>query len=110
MRLVDVYRNLNRACWSVRENRRVVDHVESIALYDVRFHVSEAAQQRAIRVGQRAVMAWASGHVIDAPLQGSSTRITFDPFDEPIFMMEEWPIYSASLVHFDRHGRCWGVL
>jgi len=110
VRRVDVYRNLNRACWSVRENRRVVDHVDSIALYDVRFHVSEAARQRVLRLGQRAVMAWASGIVIDAPLQRSSERIKFDPFEGPDFMMGEWPVHEANLIHFDRHGRCWGVL
>ncbi|MGU3339438.1 hypothetical protein ACLBXJ_15585 [Methylobacterium mesophilicum] len=110
MSRVDVYRNLNRACWSVRENRRVVDHVVEIALYDVKFHVSEAARQRVLRLGQRAVLAWASGIIIDAPLQQSSDRIKFDPFEGPHFMVGEWPVHEASLVHFLADGSCWGVL
>lgn len=108
--MTEVYRNLNRRCWSVREGGLVVAHVDATCLYAVTFHVSEAARQRAIRLRQRAVLAWAKGKLIDAPLQESSERITFDPFTGPHFEMGDFIIKEASLVHFLADGSCWGVL
>ncbi|ARO54051.1 hypothetical protein B2G69_07765 [Methylorubrum zatmanii] len=108
--MTDVYRNRVRRVWSVRESGLVVAHVDAVCLYDVSFHVSEAARQRAIRLGQRAVLAFARGKLIDAPLQGSSELITFDPFTGPHFEMGDFIIKEASLVHFLADGSCWGVL
>ncbi len=108
--MTEVYRNLNKRCWSVREGGLVVAHVDATCMRQVSFHVSEAARQRAIRLRQRAVMAWAKGTLFEAPLQGSSELITFDPFDGPDFMRGDWPVREASLVHFLADGTCWGVL
>ncbi|TXN04805.1 hypothetical protein FV219_10505 [Methylobacterium sp. WL122] len=107
--MTDVYRNRVRRVWSVCESGLVVAHVDAVCLYDVTFIVSEAARQRALRKGQRAVMAWARGRLIDAPLQASSMRVSFDPFAGPSFMIDDWPIREASLVHFTPTG-CWAVL
>lgn len=109
MSRVDVYRNLTKRCWSVRENGKVVDHVEAIALEDVSFRVSEAARQRVLRLGQRAVLAWATGLVTDTPMQPGSERIKFDPFEMETFRSGTTPVFWMSLAHFDRNGRCWGV-
>nr|USU31531.1 hypothetical protein NG677_19755 [Methylobacterium sp. OTU13CASTA1] len=108
--MTEIYRNLNKACWSVREGGIVVAHVDAACMRQVSFHVSEAARQRAIRLRQRAVLAWARGTLFEAPLQGSSERIRFNPFDGAHFEMGDFIVTEASLVHFLADGTCWGVL
>ncbi|MCJ2040952.1 hypothetical protein MKK55_18655 [Methylobacterium sp. J-059] len=108
--MTEVYRNLNRRKWSIREGGRVVGHVDVCCLRDVSFHVSVAARQRAIRIGQRAVMAWARGVLCEAHRWPSAERIRFSPFEGPSFMAGEFEIDSAKLVFFDADGTCWGIL
>ena len=108
--MTEVYRNLNKRSWSVREGGRVVAHVDALAMRDVSFHVSEAARQRALRLGQRAVMAWAKGVLCEAHRWPSAERIRFDPFEGPDFMAGDIEVVSAHLVFFDADGSCWGIL
>lgn len=107
--MTDVYRNRVRRVWSVRESGLVVAHVDAVCLYDVTFIVSEAARQRTLRTRHRAVLAWARGRLIEAPMQASSMRVRFDPYAGPSFMIDDWPIERANLVHFTPDG-CWAVL
>ena len=65
--MTDVYRNLTRRVWSVREGGRVVEHVAEIALADVRLIVQPGGRAAVIRSGHRCVHAWARG-----------TRIAFE--------------------------------
>ena len=57
----DLYRNLTRGCWSLRQGGRVVGHAAAAALADVSLHASEPARQRFLRTGHRTVHAWARG-------------------------------------------------
>ncbi|KOX59655.1 MULTISPECIES: hypothetical protein [unclassified Methylobacterium] len=109
--MTDVYRNLVRRDWSVREGGLVVGHVPTIALSDVRFMVSEAARQRTLRLRQRAVMAWATGTRCDAPRYPSAIRVRFDPYAGPHFTTEDGTVVlRANLVHFLEDATCWAVL
>jgi len=65
---VRVYRNLNNGLISVQRkiDKRwpVVGHIDSCVLRDVRFHVSEASRQRAIRENCKNVHAWGEGLLV----------------------------------------------
>jgi hypothetical protein len=108
---IDVYRNLVRRAWSVREGGRVVGHEPVVTLRDVRFVVSEAARQRTLRLRQRAVMAWATGTRCDAPRYPSAIRVRFNPYAGPNFTTPDGTVVlRASLVHFMEDATCWAVL
>ncbi|MBK3398511.1 MULTISPECIES: hypothetical protein [Methylobacterium] len=108
---IDVYRNLVRRAWSIREAGLVVGHEQAVALRDVRFVVSEAARQRTLRLRQRAVMAWATGTRCEAPRYPSAIRVRFDPYAGPNFTTEDGTVVlRASLVRFEEDGSCWCVL
>jgi len=97
---VDVYRNLHTGLWSIRHRGRVVMHASRVLLRDVRFVVSEAGRQRALRTGQRNVHAVARGVV--AALEGPrpaalADRVTYNPFRGPDFVrVATWGTITAA--------------
>ncbi|MCJ2040853.1 hypothetical protein MKK55_18140 [Methylobacterium sp. J-059] len=106
----DVYRNLSRACWSVRVKNRVVGHVPSLVLRDVRFVVSLAGVRR-IRLRQaREVIAYARGVPAESGLPIGALQVRFCPYRSTDFTLPDGaPIRAAALVHFASDGSCWAV-
>lgn len=58
---VEVYKNLHRDGWSLRQDGLVVAHASAVMLKDVRFVVRKGGWLRAHREGRRNVHAWARG-------------------------------------------------
>ena len=56
-----VYYNLHKKCYSVRQNGRVVDHAESVVLGDCRFLVQPAGRDKVRRTGVKNVHATVTG-------------------------------------------------
>ena len=61
-----VYYNLHKKCYSVRQNGRVVDHADSVVLTDCRFLVQPAGREKVRRTGVKNVHASVTGVVIPA--------------------------------------------
>lgn len=63
---VQVYRNLTRQCWSIRnkQTRRVIHHAPAVLLKDCRFVVSAAGRERVRRERRKYVHAWVEGELI----------------------------------------------
>jgi hypothetical protein len=105
---VFVYRNLHRKCYSVKSVRtgRVIAHVDSIDLIDVRFKVSEAGRQRVLKTKQKNVHAGVVGYIADVSLLCQSSKVTYNPyrFDSFIRKDNEMPIYEAKIAHIDASG------
>ena len=55
MKRVQVYYNIRRGDYSVRQSGRVIDHVESIILRDVRFNVAPAGRDKVRETGVKNV-------------------------------------------------------
>ena len=94
--MTDVYRNLARRCWSVREGGRVIEHVAEIALRDVRLIVQPGGRATVIRTGTRSVHAYARGTRI--PFEGvpsGSIQVGYNPFEAEIFTFR--PGFSKAL-------------
>lgn len=105
---VDVYFNLHRKCWSVRDRktRRVVAHVDHIVLSDVSFRVSAAGNARVRREGKKNVHAFARGTVAEDQLRffvEDTALVTYNPYKFTTFVDAEngWPIYGAAFASFD---------
>lgn len=101
---VQVYRNLNRDCWSVlgKSTRRVIHHAQAVALRDVRFTVGERSRQRAIRRKRRNVNAWVEGYLValDADVCRPAEPmlcVTYRPFEAGHFfrVSDREPVAAA---------------
>ena len=67
MKRVQVYYNIRRGDYSVRQSGRVIDHVDSIALSDVRFNVAPAGRDKVRATGVKNVHATVTGYIVDNP-------------------------------------------
>ncbi|KQU21807.1 hypothetical protein ASG63_22820 [Methylobacterium sp. Leaf94] len=107
----DVYRNLNTACWSIRERGRVVGHAVALTLRDVRFVVSAAGCARIRARRQREVVACARGVLVEsAAVPAGAQRVRFDPYLASAFTLPDGsPIAAAALVVFLADGSCWAA-
>ena len=63
MRRVQVYYNIRRGDYSVRQSGRVIDHVDRIVLRDCRFNVAPAGRDKVRATGVKNVHATVSGYV-----------------------------------------------
>jgi hypothetical protein len=98
---VDVYFNLHRKVWSVRDRktRRVIAHVDKIMLANVTFKVSAAGNARVRAEGRKNVHAFARGRVVD--LAGgkvfNGVPITYNPYKHTTFVTKDFesPVAGA---------------
>ena len=87
MKRVQVYWNLHRQCYSVRQSGRVIDHVDSIVLGDVRFNVAPAGRDKVRATGVKNVHATVSGYVVDNPKQAiPEDFVSYNPFKYDSFV------------------------
>ena len=63
MKRVQVYYNIRRGDYSVRQSGRVIDHVDSIVLRDVRFNVAPAGRDKVRETGVKNVHATVTGKI-----------------------------------------------
>lgn len=98
----EVYKNLHKGMWSLRENnkgkRKVVGHYDSIMLTNVTFHVSENGKKRVRKTKVKNVHAYIAGHLISAEAnnfsehmltQMSLFEITYDPYKHDNFVFKK---------------------
>ena len=122
----NVYYNLHKKCYSVREQGLVADHVDSIVLKDCRFNVAPAGQAKVRRTGVKNVHATVSG-IIRFQMEkyfeeyGDFESITYNPFKYDTFVRLLWlyedsppivePVHGANHVLLlpNREIRAWGI-
>ena len=63
MKRVQVYYNIRRGDYSVRQSGRVIDHVDTIILRDCRFNVAPAGRDKVRATGVKNVHATVSGYI-----------------------------------------------
>ena len=101
MMRVQVYYNLHKKCLSVRQRGKVIDHVSMISLQDATFHVQPAGRRRVIEEKRKNVHAYVSGErVAVASYDGSSERITYNPYKNKTFVSVETglPVHKKDIV------------
>jgi hypothetical protein len=96
---VFVYWNLHKKCWSVRDQktRKVIQHLDQIALTDCHFKVSEAGRQRVIRERRKNVHAGVEGYLapwITALDGGRKAR--YNPYETETFEVEGQPLLHSA--------------
>ena len=105
----NVYYNLHKKCYSVREQGLVADHVDSIVLKDCRFNVAPAGQAKVRRTGVKNVHATVSG-IIRFQMEkyfeeyGDFESITYNPFKYDTFVRLLWLYEDSPPVVEPVHG------
>lgn len=106
---VQVYRNLHKDCWSVRQGNKVRCHTPYVALEDCTFPVSEKTRQRVITEKKKYVHAMVKGtpcdpmkipHQPDLSLPTLAHPISYNPYKLGYFywVKNETEIKSAAFV------------
>jgi len=112
---VFIYWNIRKKCWSVRDckTRKVIHHLEFLALSDCTFKVSEAGRQRVIREQRKNVHFGVEGTLIDmfTPLVKLGRQVRYNPYKQSTFTSDDKPVSSANLCMFfeDREVRAVGL-
>lgn len=109
----DIYRNLIRSCWSVREGGRVIAHVPAIVLADVAMVVQPGARARLIRTGRREVHAFCRGTLANIEgVPAGAVEIGYSPWHAPHFTSRPGfsKVLACRLIVFTNTGKAWALL
>ena len=126
---VEVYRNLHKNCWSVRDNKtgRVLTHVDEIHLKNADLIVRPAGREKVLREKRKNVHAFAKGEVaasIQYQVEGwkltkdnylvkkekvsayDATQIVYNPYKYNSFVYadSEEPIFHAERIYLNNRG------
>ena len=88
---VEVYKNLSRDCYSVRQGGIVRFHTHAICLKDVEYKVSEAGRQRVLREKRKNVHAVVKGTIVHSrelwfeKLPFPADWVTYNPYKNDSF-------------------------
>lgn len=104
MTSVQVYFNLHKHLWSIRQKGKIIAHVRTVLLRNCRFHVSESGRQRVLNDRRRRVHAWVIGDLVemDGADPGWSDEVSYNPYSCGHFYHRDGmsPVHDASQVYF----------
>jgi hypothetical protein len=106
---IQVYRNLNKDCWSARQSGSTVEHFDTILLMDCTYHVQKGGLQRARREKQRNVHAYVKGYMKmgDKRLRKvKGYRVSYNPFKKDFFYYvdDKSEVEYSELLYFNEKG------
>jgi len=110
---VEVYRNLHKDCWSVRDCKtgKVVNHVQRIHIENADLVVQPAGRAKVLREQRKNVHAFIRGYITTAKkvrLHDNHTReIVYNPYkyDSFVYTETKTPIHKAADVYLTENGR-----
>lgn len=100
---VQVYFNLHRRCWSVRQRGRVIGHATTMSLINVEWRVQPSGRERVRREGRKNVHAYASGCIHPVfTFDGFEEVVRYNPYKLETFVVGpyETPLHSSTFAHF----------
>ena len=107
---VEVYRNLHKQCWSVRDNKtgKVIDHVRNIHLKDATLVVRPSGRERVLREQKKNVHAFVKGEITTrggVPLE--IREVAYNPYKNTTFVerVSGEPVYYAEDIFLTSLGR-----
>jgi len=111
---VEVYRNLHKNCWSVRDlsTGRVVAHQTAVTIADARFIVRPSGRARVLAEKRKNVHAfvrgeWMRGNDMTLFNFDNAPRVSYNPYKYPYFYCvgTQEEVTSSSLVHLGHDGK-----
>ena len=91
-RRVYVYRNLHKACWSVRQDNLVKMHTETLVLFDCQFRVAKKGREKVLREKRKNVHAGISGYIDTFEVDDwennhpNTARVRYNPYKHETFV------------------------
>jgi len=112
---VEVYRNLHKNCYSVRQGGLVKAHTDDICLKECSFHVNKKGRDRVRKLKRKEVHAWVKGVIRLYPLEDLlyPRKVTYNPYYQDEFITLErtgafsarmGPIKFADMVILNKEG------
>ena len=117
---VEVYRNLHKKCWSVRNNAtgHVLWHCNEVMLKDVDLVVRPAGRAKVLREKRKNVHAFAKGEILYTSVGDNLKKIdtggyiekfkqiVYDPYqyESVVYAESEEPIFTADTVYLNNKG------
>ena len=95
---VEVYKNLHRGCWSVRQSGIVRFHTYAIALEQCQFKVSESGRQRVLKEKRKNVHAFIKGMVTCKGNRVKGDKVTYNPYKMSTFRKSGQPCHTLDAV------------
>tara|TARA_A100001388_G_C28763192_1_gene499033 strand:- start:831 stop:1229 length:399 start_codon:yes stop_codon:yes gene_type:complete len=101
-RKIEVYRNLHKKCWSVRQAGLVKFHCSVIGLEDCVFVVQPAGHAKVIREKRKNVHAFVRGYISDNHSPAVLDEIYYNPYKANTFVdFQDKPVHQADFVELD---------
>lgn len=91
-RSVEVYKNLHKNCYSIKQDGLVKGHTHELSLLDCTFHVNKKGRDRVRKKKCKEVHAWVKGRIsedFDAesmPMPKFDDKVHYDPYLHDEFM------------------------
>ena len=124
---VEVYKNLRKQCYSIRQKGKVIGYANVLAMSNVDFVVQKGGRTRVLESGQKNVHAFLRGFIhmcdsnqskFDIPYNLQSSiyddfhsdpmdwlDFNYNPFISDTFTVNEQPIHHANIAYMDRRMR-----
>ena len=103
-RSVDVYRNLHKNCYSIKQDGLVKAHAQKLSLEQCTFHVNEKGRDRVRKTKRKEVHAWVRGRLSNesgAPIPYN--RIHYNPYETDQFVhLVPTGAMSSSYMYIER--------
>lgn len=117
---VEVYRNLHKKCYSIKQNGKVVAHATKILLKNCTFVVHQRGREQVVRTKRKMVHAWVKGYIVDTTMginvydswKGKNilpAKIKYNPYRWTTFICDNltnhyFMVKSALAVQLDENG------
>tara|TARA_B100000941_G_C28330760_1_gene461453 strand:+ start:102 stop:440 length:339 start_codon:yes stop_codon:yes gene_type:complete len=92
---VQVYRNSNKNCWSVRHQGKVIEHADKLFLENCKFKVYENGRLKSLQLGHKTLHAYVKGEICDEMDLPNKTEVKYDRHRAGHFFTELGPVEEA---------------
>ena len=107
-RKIEVYRNLHKKCWSVRQDGLVKFHSQQVCLQNCKFAVQPAGRAKVLREKRKNVHAFIRGYLWDGKISEDIANsniwdnVSYNPYKSNTFEdNSNNPVYTAAYVDLD---------
>lgn len=93
---VHVYKNIRQKKFSIRQNGRVVAHLDKVLLKDCEFKVQPAGRQKVLDTKTKNVHAYVKGFIVSSTPK-LVTQVYYNPYKYSCFVSDEYrPVYKSN--------------
>jgi len=107
---VEVYRNLHKNCWSIRDNKtgRVIRHSNNISLKDAELVVRKSGREKVLCEKRKNVHAFIRG-TIESYSYIHKQQIVYNPYKYKSFVLidSSEPLFYADHIYLNEKGEVW---